>query len=142
MTCTPSEPCFTKWSPVANPFEARLFTALLDGILNVQPPAPPIAPAAGDFPKMEEIVIRRLDKQPALRYPSARELAIDLHRAAESGGQARKSIAVLYLENIGGNKEDEYFRDGVTEDIITELSKIPEPRSFRGRRCWPTATSR
>src|SRR6185436_2971992 len=38
--------------------------------------------------------------------------------------QAEKSIAVLYFENLSGVKEDEYFRDGITEDIITELSKI------------------
>ena len=37
---------------------------------------------------------------------------------------AEKSIAVLYFENLSGVKEDEYFRDGITEDIITELSKI------------------
>ena len=33
-------------------------------------------------------------------------------------------MAVLYFENLSGVKEDEYFRDGITEDIITELSKI------------------
>ena len=31
---------------------------------------------------------------------------------------------MLYFENLSGVKEDEYFRDGITEDIITELSKI------------------
>ena len=31
---------------------------------------------------------------------------------------------MLYFENLSGAKEDEYFRDGITEDIITELSKI------------------
>src|SRR5439155_24940104 len=35
-----------------------------------------------------------------------------------------KSIAVLYFENLSGVKEDEYLRDGITEDIVTELSKI------------------
>jgi non-specific serine/threonine protein kinase len=37
---------------------------------------------------------------------------------------AAKSVAVLYFENLSGVKEDEYLRDGITEDIITELSKI------------------
>ena len=37
---------------------------------------------------------------------------------------AEKSVAVLYFENLSGAKEDEYFRDGITEDVITELSKI------------------
>jgi non-specific serine/threonine protein kinase len=31
---------------------------------------------------------------------------------------------VLYFENLSGTKEDQYFRDGMTEDIITELTKI------------------
>ena len=33
---------------------------------------------------------------------------------------------MLYFENVSGVKDDEYFRDGITEDIITELSKIRE----------------
>jgi adenylate cyclase len=41
-----------------------------------------------------------------------------------------KSIAVLYFENLSGEKEDEYFRDGMTEDVITELEKIRELRLF------------
>ena len=39
-------------------------------------------------------------------------------------------MAVLYFENLSGVKEDEYLRDGVTEDIITELSKIKGLRIF------------
>ncbi len=42
----------------------------------------------------------------------------------------RKSVAVLYFENLSGDKEDEYFRDGMTEDVITELEKIKELRLF------------
>jgi TolB-like protein/Flp pilus assembly protein TadD len=41
-----------------------------------------------------------------------------------------KSIAVLYFENLSGDKEDEYFRDGMTEDVITELEKIKGLRLF------------
>jgi non-specific serine/threonine protein kinase len=43
---------------------------------------------------------------------------------------AERSIAVLYFENLSGVKEDEYLRDGVTEDIITDLSKIKGLRIF------------
>jgi TolB-like protein/tetratricopeptide (TPR) repeat protein len=41
-----------------------------------------------------------------------------------------KSVAVLYFENLSGVKEDEYLRDGITEDIITELSKIQGLKIF------------
>jgi len=36
----------------------------------------------------------------------------------------KPSIAVLSFDNMGGDPEQEYFSDGITEDIITELSKI------------------
>ena len=36
----------------------------------------------------------------------------------------KPSIAVLPLENMSGDPEQEYFSDGVTEDIITELSRF------------------
>lgn len=35
-----------------------------------------------------------------------------------------KSIAVLPFSNLSENKDDEYFSDGITEDVITQLSKV------------------
>ena len=37
-----------------------------------------------------------------------------------------KSIAVLPFQNLSDSKEDEYFSDGVTEDIITQLARIAD----------------
>ncbi len=37
----------------------------------------------------------------------------------------KPSIAVLPFDNMSGDKEQEYFSDGITEDIITELSRFP-----------------
>ncbi|MEQ8659733.1 MAG: adenylate/guanylate cyclase domain-containing protein [Gammaproteobacteria bacterium] len=39
---------------------------------------------------------------------------------------ARPSIAVLPFTNLGGSDDDEYFADGITEDIITELSRFKD----------------
>jgi len=88
-----------------------------------------------------------LEKDRNLRCQSATELKTDLirlkrdldsgrKRAAEltdskAGVKAGpKSVAVLYFENLSGVKEDEYLRDGITEDIITELSKIRGLNTF------------
>jgi adenylate cyclase len=50
---------------------------------------------------------------------------------SESGPQAQSSIdlpcvAVLPFTNLGGDPEQDYFSDGMTEDIITELSRFSE----------------
>jgi adenylate cyclase len=50
--------------------------------------------------------------------------------AARSGGapplSAKPSIAVLPFTNMSGDSDQEYFSDGITEDIITELSRFPD----------------
>ena len=89
------------------------------------------------------ILEKALEKDRSLRYQTATELKTDLLRlrrkleasksgptpaaASDSkapGKRAERSIAVLYFENLSGVKEDEYLRDGITEDILTDLSKI------------------
>jgi len=45
--------------------------------------------------------------------------------SAGSFGDLQKSIAVLPLDNISDDADQEYFSDGLTEDIITDLSLIP-----------------
>ncbi|MCM2258764.1 MAG: tetratricopeptide repeat protein, partial [Vicinamibacteria bacterium] len=86
-------------------------------------------------------VSKLLEKDRRLRYQSATELRADLQRLKREIDSGRvapaasrdKSVVVLYFENLSGAKEDEYFRDGMTEDVITELSKV------RGLRVFPRA---
>jgi adenylate cyclase len=57
--------------------------------------------------------------------PTPAEMPEESPRTAHPA-RREKSLAVAYFENLAGEKEDEYFRDGITEDIIIELSKISE----------------
>ena len=58
-----------------------------------------------------------------------REISKTLHELSSSssivpGLSQKPSLAVLYFENLAEDKESEYFCAGVTEDILTDLSKI------------------
>jgi len=123
------------------PFQGDTSAVVYEAILN-RDPAPMVKVNPALPPEFVRIVDKSLEKDRNLRYQTATDLKTDLvrlkrdldsgqKRAAGAGdsrsGAARpstKSVAVLYFENLSGAKEDEYFRDGITEDIITELSKI------------------
>jgi serine/threonine protein kinase/Tfp pilus assembly protein PilF len=88
------------------------------------PPKPPrwLVPAIPA--RLEEIILKCLEKDPENRYRSMADLADALRDAASRGGVPEKSLAVLYFENLGGGQEDAFFCEGITDDIIIELSKI------------------
>ncbi len=94
-------------------------------------------------PELEEIVVHCLEKKPEERFQSSRDLAFALKVAegrgsgagrpesgSRSGARTRAadasdgSIAVLPFRNLSAEKENEYFSDGVTEEIINALTKI------------------
>ncbi len=120
-------------------FSGNTSAVIFDAILNRAPASPlrmnPRLPA-----ELEQIINKLLEKKTNARYQSAARLKADLQRlkhdtdsgraAAAAPAPAEKSVAVLYFENLSGAKEDEYFRDGMTEDVITELSKIKDLRVF------------
>jgi serine/threonine protein kinase/Flp pilus assembly protein TadD len=124
------------------PFPGATAAVIFDGILHSLPV--PVRELNARLPlAMESILGKALEKDPDLRCQTAAELRADLKRlsrdiestrraATEKGAlpSKRKSVAVLYFENQSGAKEDEYFRDGITEDIVTELSKIAQLEIF------------
>ncbi len=131
------------------PFSGTTSALIFDGILHSAP-----APAKELNPRLpvaiESILSKALEKDPDLRCQTAAELRADLKRlkrdiessrrptaeksvsgsGAHVAAAKQKSVAVLYFENQSGAKEDEYFRDGITEDIVTELSKIAQLEIF------------
>lgn len=46
--------------------------------------------------------------------------------ASPPAGPGKTSIAVLAFNNMSGDPEQEYFTDGISEDIITDLSKLSD----------------
>jgi TolB-like protein len=121
------------------PFKGQTQFELVSSILNDRCPAAP------------PVIQRCLEKDPARRYQSAR----DVRAALESGPTAIRrpklwiaaaialaiaavapfvklphyaskiqSLAVLPLENLSGDPNQEYFADGITDALITELGKI------------------
>jgi serine/threonine protein kinase/tetratricopeptide (TPR) repeat protein len=76
------------------------------------------------------IVMRCLRKDPADRFQSMGEVtgALAQIRIKESKSEEQPSIAVLPFSNLSDDPENEYFCEGLTEEIINKLSQIPALR--------------
>ncbi len=111
------------------PFPGENAIDMMHAILN-RPPVPLHETAPQVSPQWEANIERCLAKSPALRFPSVRELREAFRQAEQPRKKVPRSVAVLFFENLSRNAEDEYFRDGITEDIITDLSSIKELKIF------------
>jgi serine/threonine protein kinase/Tfp pilus assembly protein PilF len=127
---------------------AVIFNAILS-----QTPISPARLNPGIPEELERIINRALEKDRRLRYQSASELRAELQRLKRDRDSGRrtvqavpesariKSLAVLPFANLSADKENEYFSDGLAEEIINALTRLPGLRvtartssfSFRGK---------
>jgi len=142
------------------PFAGASTAELTSSILRDEPE--PLCVRRPEVPaELERIVGRCLVKSPERRYQSAKDLSIalaELHDALRAGARARRApvadraerpeevgIAVLPFENLSGSEDDRYFTDGMTDELLTALSRVPGLRvpgrssafALRGRNWTP-----
>ncbi|RMD76008.1 MAG: hypothetical protein D6820_13520 [Lentisphaerae bacterium] len=116
------------------PFKGDYEQAVVYSVLNEEP-QPPTALRSEVPAKLERIIIQSLAKDPDERYRNAEELLEALRNlkkklklqnsTAESGMEKpTPSIAVLPFTNISADPEQEYFCDGMAEEIINALTQL------------------
>jgi TolB-like protein/Tfp pilus assembly protein PilF len=129
-------------------FLANTSAVIFDAILNREPT--PLLRLNPKLPvELERILSKALEKETEMRYQTAADLRVDLKRlkrdltsghlrarkaASKTGMLPRhkrkaavghiKAIAVLPLTNLSRDTEQDYFTDGMTEALITDLAQI------------------
>jgi TolB-like protein/Tfp pilus assembly protein PilF len=135
-------------------FSGASVIEIIDAILHHEVPA--FTRSTEPWPKaLTQIITRLLEKAPVDRYQSATALTAallvlrqDLAEgktpmvvSASDTSLRRASIAVLPFRNVGSQPDNEYFADGLAEELITALTKIERLRvaarasafTFKGR---------
>lgn len=118
------------------PFRGENVAAVIGSILGAQPEAASGA-AHGIPPRVDAILAKALAKEPRFRYERVDALVRDLlevQAALDTSAitlsrppvAAVSSIAVLPFADMSPGQDQEYLCDGIAEEILRELSRIPE----------------
>ncbi len=123
------------------PFQKSHEQALIYSILNEEPK--PLSSFRSDIPKyIEQVVNKALEKNLELRYQNLGEFIQNLKKALPvTVPKIEKSIAVLPFTNMSADPEQDYFCDGLAEELINALTHIRDLRvvartsafSFKGK---------
>ena len=81
-------------------------------------------PPLDTAPDLDRVVRRCLAKRPDDRFRSMSEVKAALARLSARPQETQPSIAVLPFVNIGADQDNQYFSDGLTEEVLTALSHI------------------
>ncbi len=117
------------------PFRADTLAALVTRVLYGEPePLSQFRPGASA--PLEPIVVRALSKDRRARYERIEEMIHDLvhvQNALDHGAlapprasRARSSLAVLPFADMSKEKDQEYLCDGIAEEIVRALSRVPD----------------
>lgn len=87
---------------------------------------------------LEDVIVRAMAKVPADRFPTAAELAralaaytsasVHVRTPAPPTPQSAGTIAVLPFVNLSPDRENEYFSDGLSEELMSALCKVSRLR--------------
>ena len=116
-------------------FGGRTEAATFDAIIHRTPVDP--LERNPDLPKgLRDIILKALEKRREARYQSALDLCLDLKRVQDSLSRpmsapalreipaGQRSIAVLPFVNMSPDVENEYFGDGLAEELINALTRV------------------
>jgi serine/threonine-protein kinase len=106
------------------PFTGPTFEAIL--VKRFTQEAPRARTRRTDIPAdCDAAIARALERDPAARFPTAAAFAAACGVAPrEASPETESSIAVLPFVNLSTDAENGYFADGLTEEVITTLSKV------------------
>jgi len=90
---------------------------------------------------IEAALCTAMARAPGDRFPTVERFIASLEAKGASSTELERSIAVLPFANMSGDPENEYFSDGISEEIINALTQLPNLRvaartsafSFKGK---------